>query len=102
MSFLTSFDRPIDVLYVDSLDTTEPRHAQHALSEFRAAERLLHEQTIVCIDDTPWNAGAYVGKGALLVPHLLDQGWKVLYAGYQVLLSRTPRCTNDDGLLMRF
>lgn len=102
VSFLTSFDRPIDVLYVDSLDTTEPRHAQHALSEFRAAERLLHEQTIVCIDDTPWNAGAYVGKGALLVPHLLDQGWKVLYAGYQVLLSRTPRCTNDDGLLMRF
>jgi ADP-heptose:LPS heptosyltransferase len=102
VSFLSAFNRQIDVLYVDSLDTTEPNHAQHALTEFRVAEKLLHEGTIVCVDDSPWSAGAYVGKGALLVPFLLDQGWKILYAGYQVLLSKTARCTSDEGHVMSF
>lgn len=100
VSFLSGFNRQIDVLYVDSLDTTEPNHAQHALTEFRVAEKMLHERTIVCVDDSPWSAGAYVGKGALLVPFLLDQGWKILYAGYQVLLSKTARCTSDEGHVM--
>lgn len=102
LSFLKAFNRPIDVLYLDSLDTTEPNHAQHALAEFQAAERMLHEDTIVCVDDSPWNAGAYVGKGALVVPYLLERGWKILYAGYQVLMSKTPRRTSDDGLVMSF
>jgi hypothetical protein len=101
LAFLSSFKQSIDVLYLDSLDTTEPNHAQHALSEFRAAEHQLHEWTIVCVDDSPWHAGAYVGKGALLIPYLLKSGWKILYAGYQVLMSKTQRATTDDGFQMR-
>ena len=102
LSFLAAFNGKIDLLYLDSLDATEPNHAQHALAEFLAAERLLHESTIVSIDDSPWKAGSFVGKRALVIPFLLDRGWNILYAGYQVLMSKTPRCTSDDGLIMRF
>ena len=39
-------------------------------------------------DDTPWQNGAFAGKGAKAVPWLLDQGWRVLYSGYQVILAK--------------
>lgn len=86
--FLNSFTEPIDVLYLDSLDTTEPSHAEHCLREYEAAAPRLHRGSLVVIDDTPWHAGAFVGKGARLVPRLLDEGWRVLYAGYQVVLTQ--------------
>jgi ADP-heptose:LPS heptosyltransferase len=98
LSFLSAFDQLIDVLYLDSLDTTEPNHAQHALHEFLASQHLLHDRTLIAIDDSPWHAGAIVGKGAVLVPYLMERGWHVLYAGYQVLLSKTSLVSDDDGL----
>lgn len=88
VAFLKQFAGPIDVLYLDSLDTTEPNHAEHALKESKVAEHKLHAKSLIVFDDTPWNAGAFVGKGATAVPYLLERGWKVLYAGYQVVLSR--------------
>jgi len=86
--FLQAFTDPIDVLYLDSLDTTEPQHAAHCQRELEAALPRLHDQTLICIDDTPWQDGAFIGKGATAVPWLLNHGWKVLYAGYQVVLER--------------
>lgn len=86
IDFLRSFPEPIDVLYLDSMDTTEPGHADHALREIRAALPKLHEQSIVIFDDTPWHGGAWVGKGARAVPWLIEQGWKIGYASYQVVL----------------
>lgn len=88
IQFLESFTQPIDVLYLDSLDTTEPGHAEHCIREFDAAAPRLHPRSLVVIDDTPWHAGAFVGKGARLVPRLLSEGWRILYAGYQVVLTR--------------
>jgi ADP-heptose:LPS heptosyltransferase len=89
VAFLANFRERIDVLYLDSLDTTDPGHAEHAVREFEAAASKLHEASLVLIDDTPWQNGAFVGKGARLVPSLLGRGWKVVYAGYQVLLTQT-------------
>jgi hypothetical protein len=43
---------------------------------------------VVLADHTPWQDGAWIGKGAKAVPYLLTQGWQVLYAGYQVILTR--------------
>ncbi len=77
------------MLYLDSLDTYEPGHAEHALSETQAAMPRMHENSIIMYDDTPWNAGAFTGKGALAVPWLLQHGWKIIYGGYQVILSRS-------------
>lgn len=94
--FLSDFSQPIDVLYLDSLDTTEPGHADHAIKEFQAAEHRLHNKSLIVVDDTPWNAGAFIGKGARLVPHLLDHGWQILYAGYQVVLSRQSAQSHQE------
>ena len=90
IAFLKTFEEPIDVLYLDSLDTTEPRHAEHCQQELAAALRNLHEQSLICIDDTPFQAGAFIGKGATAVPWLLNHDWRILYAGYQVVLERNP------------
>ena len=97
LSFLSTFAEKIDVLYLDSLDTTEPDHARHAMQEFLVVERLLHDRSLIVVDDSPWNAGAIVGKGALLVPYLIEHGWQVLYTGYQVVLSKTCRISHDNS-----
>ncbi len=99
VSFLRNFTQPIDVLYLDSLDTTETGHAEHAMREMEAALPHLHERSVIVIDDTPWQAGAFIGKGSRVVPWLIEQGWKVLYAGYQVVL--TKRGHDRSGQLTR-
>lgn len=76
---------PIDILYLDSLDSTSHGHQEENLKEFKAAESKLHSKSIVCIDDTP--APGH-GKGGLTVPYMLSKGWEILYAGYQVVLVR--------------
>lgn len=80
---LRVYDNPIDVLYLDSLDTGEARHQECNLEEFKAAEHSLYDKSIVVIDDTP---SLNLGKGGLTVPYMLENGWKILYAGYQVVL----------------
>ena len=89
VGFLSQFREAIDVLYLDSLDTTEPEHAAHCLREVEAALPRLHAGSLICIDDTPWNGGALIGKGATAVPWLVDHGWQVIYAGYQVVLKKS-------------
>lgn len=80
--------RPIDFLYLDSLDTTEPGHADHCVNEFRAAEGKLADDPLVLIDDTVRVPGGWWGKGAKLVPLMLAEGWRVESAGYGVLLRK--------------
>lgn len=89
VAFLRGFSDPIDVLYLDSLDTYQAGHAEHALRELQAALPNLHEKSVLILDDTPYRAGAFIGKGARAVPWALERGWKILYSGYQVVLSRT-------------
>jgi ADP-heptose:LPS heptosyltransferase len=88
VSFLQQFRERIDVLYLDSLDTTESGHAEHCVREFEAAATRLHDHSLLVVDDTPWDSGEFIGKGSLLVPQLLKSGWRIQYAGYQVVLSR--------------
>jgi hypothetical protein len=78
---------PIDVLYLDSLDVEDPRHADQALQEIKAAESRLHERSLVLIDDCAWQRG-WTGRGAQAIPWLLQRGWQLLSSGYQVLLSK--------------
>ena len=87
VAWLKSFTPPIDVLYLDSLDAQIPGHAEHALAEIAAGASNLHEQSLILFDDTVWNNG-WAGKGAKAVPWLMDNGWRILKAGYQVLLGR--------------
>lgn len=82
---LKKFPNSIDVLYLDSLDTDAVGHQECNLNEFKAAEEKLSKLAIVIIDDTPTMT---LGKGTLTVKYMLEKGWKILYAGYQVVLSK--------------
>lgn len=97
--FLTGWDRSvrgaIDFLYLDSLDYEDPAASeQHCLAEARAAAPSLAEGALVLIDDTG-AAGVgqrrlrYWGKGALVIPFLLAEGFRVeAITVPQVLLRR--------------
>jgi hypothetical protein len=86
-NWIRNFDGRIDVLFLDSADTDVPGHEDVCFSEFQAAQSKLHERSLVLIDDTPF-AGEWHGKGRRAIPWALDNGWRILAAGYQVLLSR--------------
>lgn len=86
--FLAEFPGSIDVLYLDSLDTTEAGHSEHCQRELEAALPRLNERSLIVIDDTPWRHEAWVGKGAIAAPWLMQNGWRLLYAGYQVVFTR--------------
>ena len=47
----------------------------------------LHDRSLLLIDDTPFD-GEWRGKGRRAVPWALNNGWRILTAGYQVLLCR--------------
>jgi ADP-heptose:LPS heptosyltransferase len=86
--FLEGFDRPIDVLLLDSLDIWVPGSSEHALREVQAALKNLHQSSLIMFDDTVHNRGSFTGKGAQAVPWLLANGWEILYSGYQTVLER--------------
>ena len=83
-------DDSIDLLYLDSCDTDVPEHAEVCLGEAKAGLSKLRETALVGIDDTPFSGGAFIGKGKLAIPFLLNHGWRILYAGYQVILIKQP------------
>jgi len=88
VEFLQRFGQPIDVLYLDSLDTNQSGHAVHCLKEAAAAEPWLSPEALVAIDDSPTVNGRVTGKGSLTVPWLVSRGFDVIHVGYQVVLSR--------------
>lgn len=88
VTFLEKFGKPIDFLYLDSFDYEigNPGPSQnHHLKEIEAAYPYLHPKSIVMIDDCDFPCG---GKGKLVIDFLTKRGWKVIYKGYQVVLSQ--------------
>ncbi len=88
IAFLKNFTQPIDFLYLDSFDfeTKNPFPSQeHHLKEIKAAYPLLHDQSVVMIDDCGLPRG---GKGLLVIDYLKRRGWKVLHSAYQTILTR--------------
>jgi len=89
--FLKNFNRPIHLLYLDSLDfdISKPDQQkisqQHVFNEYEAAKDKLEHNSIILIDDCKLING---GKGGMLIPHLLDNGWKIKLDVYQTLLVR--------------
>lgn len=85
---LSNLNAPIGLLYLDSLDLSpgqEKESQEQALKEFRAAEPFLGAGALLLIDDCFDEAR---GKGGLVIPEAQSKGWRVLSAGYQVLLSK--------------
>lgn len=94
LEFLASRREPIDLLYLDSMDTDFPGHAEHCLREAELGATLLSPAGVLAIDDTAWRGGAeWAGKGRLAVPWLLEHGWRIVTAGYQVVMARRENST---------
>lgn len=88
VGFLTLFGRPIDLLYLDSLDCPIPpadatEAQQHNLNELKAAYDKLHKGSILLIDDNSFENG---GKTRLTKKYLLETGkWLCILDSSQTL-----------------
>ncbi len=87
LNFLRDFQGKADLVYLDSLDTNEPRAAEHNLNECKLALNIVKDTGMILIDDS-YNQK---GKGELSIPFLISQGWKVHESSlHQILLTRKP------------
>ena len=90
-TYLQRFNDQVDFLYLDSYDY--PKHdkaeqiasQEHHMKEIKAIEKKLHDNSLILIDDCDKPGG---GKGKLVIAYLKEKGWKIIYKGYQVLLSK--------------
>lgn len=111
--FLSKFNEPISVLYLDNFDViyndvhkqslmkrvgsaykeqgediTNQRSAEVHLEQLKQALLKLTTPSFVCIDDTMIREGQWWGKGAYVVPFLLKEGYHIIQQGADgVLLS---------------
>lgn len=91
VTFLKDYDKPIDFLYLDSLDCSpqedgDPKPAQkHALQELNAAYPKFHDKSIILVDD---NLFANGGKARLVKHELHKLGWTCILDYKQTLWIR--------------
>lgn len=77
ISFLSKFNMGIDVLYLDSFDYSiqdAVLSEHHNLFELCAAQRWLHRQTLIMIDDTMCTQGQWHGKGKVTAAYMKAVG----------------------------
>ena len=84
--FLKEFGKPIDLLYLDAWDVNPamPYAAMHA-EAYEAARPRLAATCIVSIDDTDVDSG---GKGRLVIPLLVCDGFEIVAYGRQTIAVR--------------
>ena len=87
LTALAKLDKKIDLLYLDSMDVPLAGEydikicQEHNLKEMLLAEPLLHEKSVVLIDDHMSNGG----KGLLTRDYLISRGWTLIYALQQLV-----------------
>ncbi len=105
--FLRTFDKPIDLLYMDHHETCEEGALLH-LSDARLVVdfNLMAEGGVIAVDDVHVHGvlrermvslmrsmggqrDLHFGKGKYSIPYLRSAGLNVLYEGYQVVLGRS-------------
>ena len=95
--FLLHFEKKIDLLYLDAWDVTLPASAENHLKAYCAALGRMQEKCVLLIDDTDvelvgsslvLTASCDGGKGRLVVPRALQDGFKLITRGRQTLLAR--------------
>ena len=78
---------PIDLLFLDAWDVVprDESYAKNHLKAYRLAKDKLSKTCIISIDDTDIGNG---GKGRLLIPKLLKDGFIMLYKGRHTIFYR--------------
>lgn len=86
VEYLKKFKQKIDLLYLDSMDCPTEGDATesqaHCFNELKAAEKNIHDKTVIVIDDAKWPNG---GKAKLAREYLLSKGWEIIPFEYQDL-----------------
>jgi hypothetical protein len=86
IEFLKAFTGTIDLLFLDAWDAVEGLpYAEKHLEAYEAARMKLTRSSLVLIDDTDV---AYGGKGRLVIPAIIRDGFDPLVWGRQTLLLR--------------
>lgn len=86
IEFLKSFNQPIDLLFLDAWDVIDGTpYAEKHLEAYLAAKPHLHEASLILIDDTDIKE---CGKGRLVIPQAIKDGYKVIFSGRQTLLAK--------------
>ena len=86
IEFLNNFNKPIDLLFLDAWDAVpDTNYAEKHLEAYQAAKKNLHDNSLILIDDTDVYEG---GKGRLIIPQAIIDGYKVIFSGRQTLLSK--------------
>jgi hypothetical protein len=85
ISFLNNFNKPIDLLFLDAWDVhVGSPYAEMHYEAYLAAKNNLADRHIISIDDTDIMNG---GKGKILIPYLLKNGYNMVISGRQTILT---------------
>jgi hypothetical protein len=83
IKFLKKFKGKIDLLFLDAWDVVPNcQYAENHLLAYLAAKDKLSDRNIIAIDDTDIGNG---GKGRLLLPVLVAEGYEILVSGRQTI-----------------
>lgn len=89
IEFLKKFDHQIDLLFLDAWDAKPGTdYKEKHLLAYETAKKKLHDKSLILIDDTDDNDLKYPGKGFLLIPQAIKDGYKIIFSGRQTLLSK--------------
>jgi hypothetical protein len=93
-TFNEVYNKKIDLLFLDAWDVGLENSAEAHLEAYKVAKESLAEKHIILIDDTDvdkingkWTylKGAEAGKGKLLIPYLLENGYTMVFNGRQTM-----------------
>jgi hypothetical protein len=85
-SYLVGFDKQIDLLFLDAWDVQEGTpYAEEHLRAYLTCKDKLAKRCLILIDDTDIGNK---GKGRLVIPRLIEDGFECLTEGRQTLFVR--------------
>ncbi|MDD5272859.1 MAG: hypothetical protein PHU14_09095 [Methylovulum sp.] len=97
IKFLKMFGKKIDLLFLDAWDVDLMNCAEKHLEAYSTAKKKLKDSTLIMIDDCDVDMIdgklqpsilSYGGKGRLVVPQAINDGFKVIKKGRCVILSK--------------
>lgn len=97
VEFLKNFKQDIHILFLDAWDVDLPDSAEKHLEAYEVAKSKLTKLSLILIDDTDVDrvdgkvvfSDGLSGKGKLVIPQAVKDGWEIVFSGRQTLLKRT-------------
>lgn len=97
LEFLEKYQEKIDLLFLDAWDVDLENSEEKHLEAYLLAKKNLHGGSLILIDDTDVCrdtqgrvvfASGLSGKGRLVIPRAVSDGYKVVFTGRQTLLMK--------------